>query len=925
MVGAIDIIGQHEQLAGGGYQCRCVASGCLAEYELVGGQCLERCPEYFCRAENDAICVLCDFDSCCDEPQNPGCTPPLCEECAIAVDGTDLRLIERCIEIPARNGCLDCHDRIEEVHPWFGGPQLTCAGCHGGDPEQDQRELAHVPLPAEWQAGSPALGRPNARYYYNYLTLAGVERFTGGLEWLRFRDPGDLRIADLTCGRSGCHEQKVANVRRSLMATAAGVIDGARAAAGLPRAVVRGNGGIYKFDATVGMTGGLAELEAVRHDPNQIGSMPRIAAFAPRDRGALASYGEIDLLEDVYDKACGGCHLYSAGRNDRAGDFRGSGCTACHMDYDVYGRSQSSDLRISKNEPTYPVAFERIAGFDPRDPGGAGWLGPERPHPKRHLMDTPTSSRRCGTCHSGSNHTEWQLRGMQIDPNRTATRTLSLDRVRFTGEVDNDANRFARLRGLAQNQILSFVDWDDDGRNDIPADVHWLAGLECVDCHTSAEMHNELPGREGALWSRQDQATEVECAHCHGTLEARVLPSQLDPSNPIERLIACLAEGESIPGYTEPPICWASSPGRLPPGIYLVDRSNGDPHFVSQVRDSIASVEGSIFHGRVNASPDDGVGPCIGGDPAKCFRDQEAESGAVTPGFSHLDGLECTACHAAWSNACFGCHVTIDDTGGARDFSPSTGEYTLGRIAQAELTFISPIDVQLGIDSEGRVAPFTGAGGLRLRHIESDGLDWFGRRSIVAGDPSLRYGVYRHRTGYGLRPYDQEGAGLLPTTDGPVFEQRAEMSVNAAFGFNPMTPHSVQRTHARIDCTACHQREERFGTAPQGFGGISKYLETLDGLEIVREETAQRVAVDWSAGFRLDPTNDPEGATIEAQLDRVASGTGFPYASTNHPLRALLDERHRRDFPTIVPSAGPLGPNLLLLMSDIVVLPRGVN
>lgn len=190
----------------------------------------------------------------------------------------------------------------------------------------------------------------------------------------------------------------------------------------------------------------------------------------------------------------------------------------------------------------------------------------------------------------------------------------------------------------------------------------------------------------------------------------------------------------------------------------------------------------------------------------------------------------------------------------------------------------------------------------------------------AARDPA-----YRHRTGYGLRPYDQESAGLLPNADGPIFEQRGEMSNNAAFGFNPITPHTVQRTHPKSDCASCHFEQALFGVAPEGFGSVSRYLERLDGLEILREKSAQRVSVNWTRGFRLDTGSDPNGRSIAAQLDRVASSTGFPYASTNHPLRTSLDERHERLFPTIAPLAGPLGSELLLLMADIVVLPRGVN
>ncbi|MCG8445484.1 MAG: hypothetical protein MI753_07170, partial [Hyphomicrobiales bacterium] len=154
--------------------------------------------------------------SCFDVPSVPHCVPTLCDVQPLAKDGTDLVVSNQCVSVqpvPER-GCTDgCHQGIENIHPWFGGPELTCVACHGGDDSASSREAAHVSMPDEWQLNAPVPGRPNYRYYWNYLTLSGVENFSGGLEWLRFRNPSDLRVADQTCGRSlGCHFERVENV-----------------------------------------------------------------------------------------------------------------------------------------------------------------------------------------------------------------------------------------------------------------------------------------------------------------------------------------------------------------------------------------------------------------------------------------------------------------------------------------------------------------------------------------------------------------------------------------------------------------------------------------------------------------------------------------------------------------------------------------
>ena len=156
---------------------------------------------------------------------------------------------------------------------------------------------------------------------------------------------------------------------------------------------------------------------------------------------------------------------------------------------------------------------------------------------------------------------------------------LNADQFQFTDEIDNDANPFARYHGQAQNQVLKFVDWDNDGLDDIPADIHFSAGMECMDCHTSAEMHNELkyvkvaqvtdwqdPSQvvdmSGAIWSHMDQSTEVECVHCHGNLEYRALPYEADNRNPVKNMIACAELGETIENYEAPAECSQLGRGR---------------------------------------------------------------------------------------------------------------------------------------------------------------------------------------------------------------------------------------------------------------------------------------------------------------------------------------------------------------------------
>jgi hypothetical protein len=135
----------------------------------------------------------------------------------------------------------------------------------------------------------------------------------------------------------------------------------------------------------------------------------------------------------------------------------------------------------------------------------------------------------------------------------------------------------SRLKGtLAQH----------NGLDDSPADIHYQACMECMDCHTSGEMHNELKfysgptsdtlikDMQGAIWAKHDNATEVECVHCHGNLEYRAVSNAIDIRNPIKKLIVCPEPNESFPGYTAPDECsrlgrgrWVRSKRRICPKL----------------------------------------------------------------------------------------------------------------------------------------------------------------------------------------------------------------------------------------------------------------------------------------------------------------------------------------------------------------------
>src|SRR5687767_1299016 len=104
-------------------------------------------------------------------------------------------------------GCesAKCHVGIEPMHN-SPAVRLGCTDCHGGNAGATDKLAAHV-APRD-----PALWRSTANPARSYTAL-NRER----PEFVRFVNPGDLRVADQSCGSSTCHRAIVDKVRTSLM------------------------------------------------------------------------------------------------------------------------------------------------------------------------------------------------------------------------------------------------------------------------------------------------------------------------------------------------------------------------------------------------------------------------------------------------------------------------------------------------------------------------------------------------------------------------------------------------------------------------------------------------------------------------------------------------------------------------------------
>lgn len=301
------------------------------------------------------------------------------------------------------DGCVACHAGIEEMHPEAG---LSCVDCHGGDASAATAAQAHV--------REPVVKIEDER-------VLPLDR---DLEWIRFRNPMDLRIVDRTCGT--CHAESCANLRASLHGTTAGHLsDGFYEMGLLPKRGSRYS--VFPESRAPKKGGAAAELVQV----------PPFQDRLPRDE--IATH-----FTDLARKECMQCHLWSQGRGVRGrvgfdGDYRGAGCAACHVSYAVDGLSRSADPSAKKNEPGHPLT---------------------------HRMTAAPTTATCATCHYGDASIGLHFRGLsQLPPNAPGGPEIP-------GTTAQQLNRAFYLNDPAV----------------VPPDIHHEKGMHCIDCHTVGDV-----------------------------------------------------------------------------------------------------------------------------------------------------------------------------------------------------------------------------------------------------------------------------------------------------------------------------------------------------------------------------------------------------------------------------------------------------
>ncbi len=616
-------------------------------------------------------------------------------------------------------GCLRCHGGIENMHK-SDAVKLGCVDCHGGDAAASAIDRAHVkPRYGEFWKSS---ANPVRSY-----TLLNKE----DPSFIRFINPGDLRVADETCGP--CHNEEVRYVQKSMMTTSTLLMGGAAYNNGIVPNKTYFFGESYSRDGkpqrinTVGdsLNGPSAEElkkgalpfvvpllrweitqppdnfrsferggKAFRGNPSEIG-IPNPSEESGRPDMKLSSRGlgtELRISSpvlNIHKTRLNDPHLSFLGTNDHPGDYRSSGCTACHVVYandrstvnsGPYARfgnrgfSSSADTTIPKNEPGHPISHQftrsipssqcivchmhqpnafvnTFLGFQLWDYESDG----ELMYPAHQKY--PSSSESFEML--SSNPEEAVLRGNWSDPafladvsalNPKATHTQFADyhghgwifrgvfkKDRKGNLLDKDGNIIPSDSPEKFSGVVPLSGAASQAGENNPTravhlkDIHAEKGMHCVDCHFKQDSHGS-----GILNGEFHNAVEIQCVDCHGTVteRARLLTSG----------VAAPAGGTSMSDLYTPfkEKRFRSRANRI------LQRSVVDSALSWEVAQTLDSDDPSS----PQYNPKAAAAHLItrqgsiwkqGDDPSMLAHSYEK--------------MECQSCHTSWVTNCFGCHL----------------------------------------------------------------------------------------------------------------------------------------------------------------------------------------------------------------------------------------------------------------------------
>src|SRR5438309_2452055 len=761
-------------------------------------------------------------------------------------------------------GCLQCHQGVEPMHKAEQNVVLGCTDCHGGNAARGlTKEQAHI-LPRNREFWKTSAKPPNSNAWLNHESP----------EFIRFLNPGDLRVAQQSCGL--CHGEIIRNVDHSMM----------NHGAMLWGAALYNNGAYYlknyRFGQAYGADG--APLRLINYTPvtsddtmlhgilpfleplprfnlSNPGNVLRIFEKGgekqlslglptsnepngrPRNRLSERALGTLNRTDPVFlglqktrlhDPLLG-----FLGSNDHPGDYRSSGCSACHV---VYANDRS---------PTNSGWWSKYGHQGLSFTADKTIPKAERGHPIIHQFTRSIPSSQCMNCHMHQGnlfvnpylgYTWWDqetdgelmypaqqhnptdselVRQTQVNPEAAAARGLwgDTDFIERVAELNPQMKhtQFADYHGhgwvfravFKHDRKGNFLDLQDNKiAHDDPQkfakavhlkDIHIAKGMQCGDCHFDLDVHGN-----GMLYGEPRNATAITCVDCHGTINQR--PTLITSGNAGQIDLANTSNTPFGPRFV-----WE--------GSERFQQSSMSPDVRWEVPQTIDTIDPLSPH----YNPKSAYAKTLRRDG----KTWGAVAGVVDPGAAVSDrgynkrlrlahdnsAMDCQICHTSWATSCFGCHLPMR----ANQRVPQN---KFEGVTDRNFTTYNPQVVRddvfmLGIDGTVKKN--------RMAVIRSSSA------VVVSSQNANREWVYSQQQTFSAEGYSGQA-------------------------FNPHFPHTTSGVGTTKNCTDCHLAKENdnnaimtqllgFGTGTVNFFGRYTYVgcgkEGLYGVVWTEQEEPQ--------------------------------------------------------------------------------------
>ncbi len=822
--------------------------------------------------------------------------------------------------------CMACHHGVEDMH---NSPNvvLGCTDCHGGNASAALEKqfsgfaadktkynafkvASHVPPlnPEFWKtSANPA----NSTVVLNHESP----------EFIQFVNPGDLRVAEKACGV--CHGAEAAKNgmpggdiitqnthsmmnHGAMLWAAAAYNNGAfhlknplfgqdYSAYGEPLALLSPRKVTPEETRTEGFLPELVPLP--RFEIGQPGNIfrvfekggvkpPQLGNPEPEeddgkpmnslsDRG-LGTNTRIDpTVLNAQKTRLHDPLLGFMGSNDHPGDYRSSGCTACHV---VYANDRSPT-----NSGWYSKYGNQGLSFsmDPTIPKN------ERGHPIKHQFTTAIPSSQCMICHMHQGnlfvnpyvgYIWWdqetdgeymypkvqknptdveQIQSALKNPEGAAAKGLWGD-LNFLEKVSElnpklKDTQFADYHGHGWNfraifkkdrhgnlldaggKKIDSSDPDKFGKAVHLNDIHLANGMQCVDCHFVTDVHGN-----GMLYGEPRNATTITCVDCHGTIDKRPTLITSGKGGVLDK------DGKVVPvDLNKSATAWG--PRFFWKGTELYQQSALSPDVKWNIPQTIDVINPLSTHYNAAAR----YAKTIYRD-GKTWGDVPPTREQCQRKLAHDNSeMDCQICHSSWATSCFGCHLPMKANERA-----ITNKFE-GTVSRNYTTYNPQVvrdDVfMLGLDGTVK--------GHRLAVIRSSSA------VVVGSQNNNREWVYSQ-------------------------EQTVSSEGYSGQAFNPHFPHTTSGVGTTKNCTDCHLSAQKdnnaimaqllgFGTGNVNFFGRYAY---------VGAGSAGIYGIVWTE-------QDEPQAAIGSHLQKIAYPANFQkHLDAN---RVLKEAYHHNSFSIV--------------------------